>query len=274
MFIQTFDGPTWEELWRDILISVIPTLNSAIPEIISDANKDVNKIETLASKVAPVLIQLEEELETIGRSPPVKAYEAFFAKKGRGRVDARLVANALIKLGVEHHAEVRAGRKLASAVGELAKNEAASPLVISRRAAALRHALNEPAAESCLQAGCYAAGVRETLDSLNEIIDQAMNRDGKACTRLIEISKALRPHLPNPRGRLPDVPSATHELFLHLQKQAYTYDPIKGDMADKATRATRTAMASPDFDPRPAWRRLKKRRRIHAYPVKTYTNYI
>ena len=46
MFIQTFDGPTWEELWRDILISVIPTLNSAIPEIISDANKDVNKIET------------------------------------------------------------------------------------------------------------------------------------------------------------------------------------------------------------------------------------
>ena len=147
---------------------------------------------------------------------------------------------------------MRAGRKLASAVGELAKNEAASPLVISRRAAALRHALNEPAAILCLQAGCYAAGVRENVDLLNEIIDQAMNRDGKACTRLIEISKALRPHLPNPRGRLPDVPSATHELFLHLQKQAYTYDPIKGDMADKATRATRTAMASPDFDPRPA----------------------
>ncbi|MGA2795676.1 MAG: hypothetical protein ABSE69_19595, partial [Roseiarcus sp.] len=171
------------------------------------------------------------------------------------------LAYALVKLGAEHLAEELAARKLASAVGKLVRNEAANPFVVSRLAVALRHALNEPAAKSRLGAACYSAGVQEVFYSLNEIVDQAVNRDGKACRSLVDICKALRPHLPDPRGRRPDLAGATHELLLHIQNRAYTYHAYSEDMTDGATRATRAAMNNQDFDPRPAWRRLKKTRR-------------
>ena len=86
-----------------------------------------------------------------------------------------------------------------------------------------------------------------------------MDRDTAACQLLIEKSEALRPHLADPRGRALTVAGATHELLLDLLKRTFAYDPTKGDFTDGATRATRVAMNSPNFDPRPACRRRKRR---------------
>ena len=146
---------------------------------------------------------------------------------------------------------------MASAIRGLVKVEHRSPLVVSRRAKALRLALDEPAVEAPLCEACTAARISETIDSLKELVERATNRDNAACRRLIAISKALSPHLIDPRGRAPSVESTTHELLLVFEEQAYTYDPIDGDMVDRATLATRTAMNNPNFDPRPAWRRRK-----------------
>ena len=169
------------------------------------------------------------------------------------------MARMTIKLGEELQQQQLAERSLASAIGKLAKAQDASSLVVSRRAKVLGRALNELEVEARLGNARALAGISETIDSLKELVGRAMDRDDASCRRLIEISKALRPHLCDPRGRVPSVTSTTHELFLHVWTGAYTYDPIADDMTDGATLATRTAMNDPNFDPRPAQRRRRVR---------------
>ena len=227
----------------------------AIPSLI----RFVGGLEGQLDKATPLFFRLGRALEEIGRSPPIEGYEAFLIEQGRDPFESRFLARVLIKCGAESCREQAAERKLASAIGRLVKCHDRSPLVISRRAKSLRLVLNKAAVEAPLGEALATAGFAGAMDSLKELIDQAVNRDTAACRQLIEISQALHPHLADPRGRAPTVASATHELLLDLLKRTFTYDPIEGDFTDGATRATRVAMYSPNFDPRPACRRRKLR---------------
>jgi hypothetical protein len=46
-----------------------------------------------------------------------------------------------------------------------------------------------------------------------------------------------------------------------LGSRSYSWDYATGDYSDPETQATRLAFGDPDFDPRPASRRQKKRLR-------------
>src|SRR5208283_310724 len=219
----------------------------AIPSLI----RFVEGLEGQLERATPLFLRFGRALEELGRSPPIKGYEPFLIEQGRDPFESRFLARVLIKCGAESCRELAAERQLASAIGRLVKCHGRSPLVISRRAKSLRQVLSEPAVEAPLHEALSTAGCPETIYALKELIDLAANRDTAACRRLIEISEALHPQLANPRGRPPTLAGATHELLLDLLKRTFTYDPIIDDITDGATRATRAAMNSPNFDSRP-----------------------
>jgi hypothetical protein len=83
--------------------------------------------------------------------------------------------------------------------------------------------------------------------------------------RITEIAAAVAPHLSVPRGLKVSKASAAHEFFLEsvvgpIEPRAYTWNEIVGKCTDPATEATRREFANSNFDPRPAYRRLKSRR--------------
>jgi signal recognition particle subunit SEC65 len=89
--------------------------------------------------------------------------------------------------------------------------------------------------------------------------------DELARRRIAEIAADLVPHLPMNRGRKVSAASAAHEFLLEeaarvTKSEGYTYDEYEKDFTDPLTRATRAEFDDPDFDPRPAHRRFKKRR--------------
>lgn len=120
--------------------------------------------------------------------------------------------------------------------------------------------LEDRVAEPALFNAWTAAGIPETCHNLDVVLAAAAARDREACKRLVDIAKALKPKLRNPRGRVPSLASATHEIFFVMRGRegAYTYDSDSGDIIDPVTEATRLAMNDPDFDPRPAYRRRQR----------------
>lgn len=216
-------------------------------------------IELLVRQAAPVLFGVAQAIEQIEKLPPVERYEALLIQKGHHPLEARFIARVIIKLGEDLHQECLAEQSLASAIRPLAKTQNASPLVVSRRAKVLERVLKDPVVEAPLRKACALVSVSESIDSLKELVGRGLDRDAAACWRLTEISRELRPHLRDPRGRVPTVASTTHEILLHWHKGAFTYDPNFEDMTDGATLATRIAMNAPDFDPRPARRRQRAR---------------
>ena len=166
----------------------------------------------------------------------------------------------LSRLGKQRLQEIRAERKLASAIFGIVKAEDATPLVISRRARSIIAALDDEMAMAALWNAWTKAGILDTPYSIGELAERAVRRDPAACSRLREVCVALKPYLCDPRGRIPSELSVTHELQLYLLRQAYTYDPIDGVFDDPATRATEIAMRAHKFDPRPAYRRVMKRK--------------
>jgi hypothetical protein len=71
--------------------------------------------------------------------------------------------------------------------------------------------------------------------------------------------------LPDPRGRRFTIKTAKHQLLLHVLERkkmprAYTWNEREGECVDAAAKATRIAVGDPSFDPRYAYRDLRKRK--------------
>ncbi len=154
---------------------------------------------------------------------------------------------------------MKAQRKLASAVADLVALENATPLVVSRRAQAIGAALENRMALPSLRNACSKAHIPETEYAIQKLVKTSMGRDAPTCIRLTEVCRALKPHLVDPRGRMPSEVSVMHELQLYILDEAYTYDSVNNVFSDAATRATCIAMNIKNFGPRPARRRLRKR---------------
>jgi hypothetical protein len=91
--------------------------------------------------------------------------------------------------------------------------------------------------------------------------------DKLARQRITEIAADLAPHLPTTRGRKVSAASAAHEFLLEesfpiTKLRAFTFNDSKNDFTDPLTKATRLEFNDAYFDPRPALRRLKRRRAV------------
>jgi hypothetical protein len=131
--------------------------------------------------------------------------------------------------------------------------------MVSRSARVLQTWLDRGDADPFIRSWLDEAGPPLSTRDLREITALAVNRDERACQRLVEIAEALAPYLPDPRGRRVSVGTGVH-LFLILHfgssghRPAYTWSDEKGDFVDPLTDATRLFLRDPDFDPRPAYR--------------------
>jgi hypothetical protein len=85
--------------------------------------------------------------------------------------------------------------------------------------------------------------------------------------RITAIAAHVSRHLPTERGKRIRASSAAHEFFLDQvvsleAPRAFTWSNLEDDFTDAVTLATRKEFNDPDFDPRPARRRLRKQRRL------------
>ena len=206
------------------------------------------------------ILQIAADLQRIESLPPVPGYEATLIADGHDPLGARILGLNLLRLGKQRLQEIRAERKLASAIFGVVKAEGWTPLVMSRRARSITAALDDEMAMPALCDAWAQAGLSRTAHAIRDLAERATRRDAAACIQLGAICAALKPFISDPRGRIPSEASVTHELQLHLLRQAYTYDPIDGVYDDPATRATEIAMRAQKFDPRPAYRRVRKRK--------------
>jgi hypothetical protein len=238
------------------LPDVVGGLPPALARLIVFAGRFADAFAEFLEKAAPTLSSWARSIVQHPVSPPIKAYEAYFLETGYTPLEARLLAFLLTELGETLRQESHAEPKLSSAVNSVIKAEGASTLVIARRAKVLRKALNEPVVGKPLGTACSLAGVSSA--SFRELVERAASSDQRACRELVETSKALSAHLFDPRQKAPSISSSTHELLLEAAGSSYTFNAYRDTMTDRATLATRAAMADPDFDPRPAARRLKR----------------
>ena len=87
-----------------------------------------------------------------------------------------------------------------------------------------------------------------------------MSERADAC----RIAAAIRHRVTVSRGPKLTHASAAHQYFLETQSifrpAAFTWSAVNEDFTDRLTQATREEFDDPDFNPVPAWRRLRAKR--------------
>jgi hypothetical protein len=195
----------------------------------------------------------------------VPGYEAFLIGEGYEPFEARLMGHAVNNLGKRLAREREAERTLAGVLRAVIKGEEKGPLAAARRAKALRLELASPDSQLALEKSCREAGRPELTYELERIIERVINREPTARHTLVDTAKTLLSGLPDPRGRRFTIKTATHQLLLHVLERkkmprAYTWNDREGECVDAAAKATRIAVGDPSFDPRYAYRDLRKRK--------------
>ena len=106
------------------------------------------------------------------------------------------------------------------------------------------------------------------LSELIRLLKAVANGQGNACDRLAEVAASIAPQLTIKRGPKVTAPSVSHQFFLevmHMRNEpcGYSLDHDSGKCLDREAEATRREFDLLDFDPRPAYRRLKAQRDTH-----------
>jgi hypothetical protein len=214
--------------------------------------------EEAAQATAPFIEEIGQATHRLLTAPRIEGYEKHLVRKGLAPEEAPLMAQITLRLGVKYRGEKIANRKLASAVGELARVEGAANLIVSRRAKLLAKSLEDGMALSHLRDAFLAAGIPDEECNFATLVNEAISRSSEAAARLTTICKRLGPHLDDPRGKIPTVQSATHELLLLSAGGPVSISGSADCYEDSATRGTRQAFKDFNFDPRPAQRRIRE----------------
>lgn len=216
--------------------------------------------QSLPEDLHPALTHAAEWLETFSRSPETP-YEAFLVSKGYDRLFAKYMVRMITHFaGLWAEQRNKVERPFGSLLRKLAR--ASRPSNIAKLALKLQTLLRRSSGTRICGA-IAQSGFTLADGELATVVDAAASKDKEACARLCQIARAIAPHMPDPRGRLVSMETATH-LFLLYELQnsgmpvAYTWDPIEEeDYTDPATCATRQATGCPDFDPRSAVKLLR-----------------
>ena len=232
------------------------------------APETVERMKSPEIAFAAFVKDMEKWFEPIGaatlavaKSPPSPGYEPFFVRRGVDPVLARMMARLLVRRGRRIEAESQRHREVVEAVQFLAK-PARKRSSIACRAGILLAAWDET---SIIEAIFDRASLNRVMEFVEALKGAASGEDiGRQ--RAFEIATILLPYLSNPPGPKISAASAAHEFFLEdpggvAMLHGYTWSDLQDDFVDEATEATRREFSDDDFDPRPAYRRLKARRR-------------
>ncbi len=189
---------------------------------------------------------------------PSKAYRLYLEAQGFTPFIARGLASLTISLGTRQADEARRVAPVVEAIRFLARGDRQKRAILSRAKLVLAASQETSILDDLFRKAGLHEG--EFLRLLQTLIDGgAINRE-----RIRAIGAAIAPSLPRARGPKITAASAAHELFLETNacaglRAGYAMSGIDGEYTDPRTQATRQEFDDPDFDPRPAYRRVKRR---------------
>ena len=223
----------------------------------------VNYIMSISSMYQMAMIIAQRA----AHSSQSKSYEPFLIENGLSPASARGLASLTISLGKRTADRGQRYRAVVDAIRFLAK-PGRTENAAKRKAVMLLAAWEET---SIIDEICRNASSRDASINGSEFLESLRSLARGDCGSLLRVAKIMAgivDRLSAPRGRRLSAASAAHELFLEnieklLRPRAYTRNPIKNDYTDAATMATRQEFAAPKFDPRPAFRRLRRRNRAN-----------
>jgi hypothetical protein len=194
----------------------------------------------------------------IGNQPPSPGYEPMLVERGIHPILARAMALLLVRRGTRVARESQRLPAVVEAIRFLAKSG-------RQRAAVIRRA-------KTLLAAWDETSIIETIFQkarLNDfefvgVLKRVIEGDEPAFSRAAELAAAAESYSPNLRGRRISAAFAAHEFLLEGgicpgKHRAYSWNDLEGKFTDPLTSATRLEFAAPQFDPRPARRKLRAR---------------
>lgn len=206
-----------------------------------------------------VYISTGKAVHELPSVPPSPGYEPFLIQAGWNPFTARLMAKLVVKSGKRKAEERKRIRAVYDAIRFLGKRRLQKRSIL-RRAELLLAAWDET---SIIETIFDGAGLSETefVSLLKSVVE---GRDVDRL-RITEIAATLASVLSVSRGRKVSAASAAHQFFLEevagsTKPRAYTWSDLERDFTDSMTTAARLEFHDPDFDPRPAHRRVKVRR--------------
>jgi len=202
---------------------------------------------------------IQEVIRQVQESPPSPGYEPWLIGHGVKLIFARPMAAIAVRNGNRVAKDRARLPMVVSAIKFLTYSGHRRPS-ISRRVAVLLAAWKET---SVVETTFDTAGL--DVFEFVRLLESYSEGNEAEYPRLREIAMSLIPHLPVSRGPRISAASAAHEFLLEnvvvtvKTQHAYTWNVYEGKCTDSVTRATRREFNSPQFDPRPAYRRFKAR---------------
>ena len=243
----------------------IPTLVDHLQEYLThpDVVERMKPLQTACDGLLRALSgfckQIGAVVQRVAESPPSPGYEPWLIERGSNPILARMIAGLLVRIGNRSAEESRRLPAVVRAIRFLAKpgrkRRAISGSVRVLLAAWEKTSIIETIFDDADLSASEFIGLLKSVVEGHEV----------SWRRITEIAAAVAPHLSIPRGLKVSAASAAHEFFLEcvvgpIELRAYTWNEIPGKCTDPATEATRREFANSNFDPRPAYRRLKSRR--------------
>jgi hypothetical protein len=189
---------------------------------------------------------------------PSKAYGPYLEEQGFAPSLARGLGSLTISVATREASEARRRAPVVEAIRFLAQGDRQKRSILPRARVVL-----DASTETSIVDNLFAnvgSNKDEFLSLLRTLSDGGViNRE-----QIRKIASAIAPSLPRARGRKVTDESAAHELFLEMNaslglRAGYTWSDLEGDFVDEETRVTRQEFDNPDFDPRSAHRRIKRR---------------
>ena len=172
------------------------------------------------------------------------------------------MGHAVNNLGKRLAREREAERALASVLRAVIKGEEKAPHVVRRRYASnwLRPIVSLPSRSHAAKLAGRNWPTNSSRSS-NESLIGNPRPDTLSSIRRRRCCPACRTRVDDEFN----IKTAKHQLLLHLLEvkkmpRAYTWNEREGECVDPAAKATRIAVGDPSFDPRYAYRDLRKRK--------------
>lgn len=189
---------------------------------------------------------------------PSKAYGPYLEARGFTPFLAKGLGSLTISLATRQANEDKGVARIAEAIRFLARGDRQKRAILSRAKLVLAASKETSIVDKLFRNASLHEG--EFLRLLQTVIDGgAIDRE-----RIKTIAAAIVPSLLSARGRKISAASAAHEQFLETNAYlgfpaAYTRSDSADDFIDPLTEATRHEFDGRDFDPWPAYRRIKWR---------------
>ena len=173
-----------------------------------------------------------------------------------GPLPARALAYLSLRVGYRIERDRKRKQVVFEAIRFLAKPGRSASSAIIRRVQTLHAAWREtPILEEILD--------NEEGREFIKLLEAAASGEKAVHARLRAVAASLAPTVRVTPGPKVTAASAAHEWALAewaelINRKAYTWDTETKDFTDDLTKATRIEFGNPDFDPRPARRRLRR----------------